>query len=185
MEHHDKAVMIAMTKTITEEKGIAVKERSSYQILEDDEMVAGLYLKGHSLLSVVAEFKKHSGRPYCLTVADVAMTMDRVRKRWQKETVKKYDDWVNIQLAKLDKIEVELWGEWEKSKLLGPGNPKYMEGIRQGIQQRLQLMRPVLSAMEGQAGMTMAEMLVLAGQTMKAMEGPRPLVLDQTLECDE
>ena len=57
--------------------------------------------------------------------------------RWQKETVKKYDDWVNMQLAKLDKIEVELWGEWEKSKLLGLGNPKYMEGIRQGIQQRL------------------------------------------------
>ena len=43
-------------------------------------------------------------------------------------------------------------------------------------------MRPVLSAMEGQAGMTMAEMLVLAGQTMKAMEGPRPIVVDQTFE---
>jgi hypothetical protein len=184
-----------MTKEI---KSGQKQYRTGDQLSQDDEVIMELYLEGCSVLKILSQFKERSGRDYTPSYDDIAQALTRILKYWADQTVKKYDAYVNKELAKLDKLEMEYWEAWEESKKeltgveqrktpagkvvnkawkrsSGGGNPKFLDGVGKCIAQRLAIMRPIFAHMEAgsQQGLTMQELLLLAGQAVKALQAPQ------------
>ncbi len=174
------------------------KHRTREQIVRDDQIITDIYLEGNGVLKIVSLFQKRAGTDYALTFQDVVQALERIRERWGKQTSDNYDKYVQRELAKLDKIEVDNWEAWEESKKdltgtsqktlpdggivteewtksAGGGNPKFLDAVGKCIAQRITLMRPIWSRQQGNTGLTMQEILAIGSESQKAL-GPGGVV---------
>lgn len=51
-----------------------------------------------------------------LSTKTVLTDKERLLREWKEERVSEYDDWVRIELKRIDELQNELWDAWEKSK---------------------------------------------------------------------
>ena len=70
--------------------------------------ISDLYLKGFSYRDIASKLK--------IGLKTIVDDMAIIRTEWQQYSVRKYDEWINEQLAKVDKIECEAWQGWERSQ---------------------------------------------------------------------
>jgi hypothetical protein len=75
---------------------------------------ARLYLRGYSLHEVVKYIADN--RPYSLTPQTVAADMVEIRERWRAQYLANFDDVKAQELARLDRLELAYWTEYDKSK---------------------------------------------------------------------
>ncbi len=93
----------------------ASNKRTKAQKEKDRTDIAALYLKGLS----IREISKWIGenRTYTLSRHQVCEDLKAIRRDWREGTMQATNAWMDLQLAKLDRIEAEAWGAWDRSKL--------------------------------------------------------------------
>ena len=132
--------------------------------------VVELYVKGWSQ----SKIGKHLG----FSQVTISNDLKLIHKRWKENTTLDLDDYKHKELAKLDRLEVEYWDAWEKSKEdskvmtqrdgmtpTGPtsskemrqqeetGDPRYLDGVLKCVDRRSKLLgldAPVKTEVEGQ-----------------------------------
>jgi hypothetical protein len=75
---------------------------------------ARLYLRGYSLNEVTKYIADN--RPYSLSVQMIARDMTVIRDRWRAQYLANFDDVKAQELARLDRLELAYWTEYDKSK---------------------------------------------------------------------
>jgi len=91
------------------------KEQQQYDMRYCSEM----FLKGYTYRDVAAALNKHNaerGMDYTITHVNVFRDVRLALIEWKKARLENINDYVALELEKLDKIEVEAWEAWEKSK---------------------------------------------------------------------
>lgn len=91
------------------------KEQQAYDIA----FCSNLFLRGYTYVEIAnalnADLAKR-GVGYTITQQMVFYDMKQTLIQWKTERMDNIDDYVTQELRKLDKMEVELWEAWEKSK---------------------------------------------------------------------
>lgn len=93
--------------------------RTKQQKERDRSFIATLYVKNFSLQDMadkLAEFVQDEGDDYRLTPQQVWYDCKQILIEWKRTRLSDIDDFINIELKKLDRIENELWIAWDKSK---------------------------------------------------------------------
>ena len=78
-----------------------------------------LFLRGspsHEISERLNEDTARRGVGYTITKQMVYWDMQQLLIEWKRERMENIDDYVTQELRKLDKMEVELWEAWERSK---------------------------------------------------------------------
>lgn len=91
------------------------KEQQQYDIAFCSE----LFLKGYTYRDIADKLNAHNktrGLDYTISHANIFRDMKQALIEWKKLRLSNIDDYVHAELAKLDKMEAELWEAWEKSK---------------------------------------------------------------------
>lgn len=91
------------------------KEQQQYDIAYCSE----LFLKGYTYRDIADKLNEHNkgrGLDYTISHANIFRDMKQALIEWKKLRLSNMDDYVHAELAKLDKIEAEVWEAWEKSK---------------------------------------------------------------------
>jgi hypothetical protein len=83
------------------------RQRSPFQILEDRQMIAHLYLTGKKQWEIGLEMN--------LTQARISQELKIVRKAWLDSSIRDFDKAKAEELAKIDRLEVEYWDAWKRS----------------------------------------------------------------------
>lgn len=94
-------------------------KRTVEQREADKRFCAELFVKGYAYRVIAErlnEYNHENGLEYSVTYKTVFMDIQQVLAEWKKERFKDIDNYMQLELKKLDKIEVELWDAWEKSK---------------------------------------------------------------------
>lgn len=94
-------------------------KRTVEQREADKRFCAELFVKGYTYRQIadkLNEYNREKGLEYTLTYKSIFMDIQQVLIEWKKERFKDIDDYMHLELKKLDKIEVELWQAWENSK---------------------------------------------------------------------
>lgn len=94
-------------------------KRTVEQREADKRFCAELFVKGYTyrqMADKLNEYNHEKGLEYTLTYKSVFMDIQQVLAEWKKERFKDIDNYMQLELKKLDKIEVELWQAWENSK---------------------------------------------------------------------
>lgn len=94
-------------------------KRTVEQREADKRFCAELFVKGYAYRVIadrLNEFNHDNGLEYSVTYKTVYMDIQQVLIDWKKERFKDIDNYMQLVLKKLDKIEVELWQAWENSK---------------------------------------------------------------------
>ena len=94
-------------------------KRTVEQREADKRFCAELFVKGYTyrqMADKLNEYNHENGLEYTLTYKSVFMDIQQVLAEWKKERFKDIDNYMQLELKKLDKIEVELWQAWENSK---------------------------------------------------------------------
>lgn len=94
-------------------------KRTVEQREADKRFCAELFVKGYTyrqMADKLNEYNHENGLEYTLTYKSVFMDIQQVLAEWKKERFKDIDNYMQLELKKLDKIEVELWQSWENSK---------------------------------------------------------------------
>lgn len=94
-------------------------KRTVEQREADKRFCAELFVKGYAYRVIadrLNEFNHDNGLEYSVTYKTVYMDIQQVLIDWKKERFKDIDNYMQLELKKLDKIEVELWQAWENSK---------------------------------------------------------------------
>lgn len=94
--------------------------------------VADLYTRGWSQAKI--------GQELGVTQQQISYDLKIVRQRWLDSSIRDFDLARAQEIAKIDRIEVELWGAWERSNQEQPGDPRYMDGAMKCIHKRCELM---------------------------------------------
>jgi hypothetical protein len=99
------------------------KQRGSFRKKEQKErdrgFIATLFVKNYGLVEMsnkLHEFVKEAGDDYKLTPQQIWYDCKQILIEWKKTRLKEIDDYIDIELKKLDRIENELWVAWDKSK---------------------------------------------------------------------
>ena len=93
--------------------------RTPQQMEHDRSFIAKYYLRGYSYRDI-AKFineeltKLEAG--YALTEASVYNDIKIIQIEWKRERFETIEEYMQMELRKLDKIETELWEAWEASK---------------------------------------------------------------------
>lgn len=110
------------------------KQRGSFRRKEQKErdraFIATLFVKNYSLLEMAErlhQYTTEAGDDYKLTPQQIWYDCKQILIEWKKTRLKDIDDYIDIELKKLDRIENELWLAWEKSK-----TGKYRKKIKGG-----------------------------------------------------
>lgn len=131
--------------------------RNHTQREQDRAKVAELYCKGWTQAEIAAEIG--------VTQPMVSYDLKILHQRWHAAAMEHIDTQKARELAKIDRLEREYWGAWEASKLLKEtttteqensttntrmkaqvrkeardGDPRYLEGVRWCIDQRMKLL---------------------------------------------
>lgn len=91
------------------------KEQQEYDVA----FCSNLFLRGYTYREIAdrlnADLTARSAG-YTVTFQQVFYDLKQCLIEWKRERMDNIDDYITQELHKLDKIEVELWAEWEKSK---------------------------------------------------------------------
>ena len=91
------------------------KEQQQYDVA----FCANLFLRGYTYREIADALNadlKRRGIDYTIAHTMVYYDMQKLLIEWKRERMDNIDDYVTQELRKLDKMEVELWEAWEKSK---------------------------------------------------------------------
>lgn len=94
-------------------------KRTIEQREADKHFCADLFVKGYTYRQIAEILNAHNeenGLKYKLTYKTIFCDINQVLVEWKKERFETIDNYIYLELKKLDKIEVELWEAWEKSK---------------------------------------------------------------------
>lgn len=94
-------------------------KRTVEQREADKRFCANLFVKGHTYRDIadrLNEANHENGLTYTITYKTVYQDINSVLAEWKKERFTDIDNYMQLELKKLDKIEVELWAAWEASK---------------------------------------------------------------------
>lgn len=94
-------------------------KRTVEQREADKRFCADLFVKGYGYRVIadrLNEYNHENGLEYSITYKTVFMDIQQVLAEWKKERFKDIDNYMQLELKKLDKMEVELWQAWENSK---------------------------------------------------------------------
>jgi hypothetical protein len=117
-------------------------KRDTLKILERRAKVAALFAAGRKQFEIVTELG--------LSGAAGAMTVSRdlkaIRKEWLRSSLRDYDAERGRVLAELGNLKREAFASWERSKKIStgktnqPGNPRFLEVIRNCLQDEAELL---------------------------------------------
>lgn len=94
-------------------------KRTKEQREADKTFCADLFVKGYTYKQIAVklnEWTKERGLNYEISYRQIFVDIKQVMIEWKKEQFDSIDKYMQLELKKLDKIEVELWDAWEKSK---------------------------------------------------------------------
>lgn len=80
---------------------------------------SNLFLRGYTYREISERLNEENARRgvgYTITTQMVYWDMQQLLIEWKRERMENIDDYVTQELRKLDKMEVELWEAWERSK---------------------------------------------------------------------
>lgn len=111
-------------------------KRTVEQREADKAFCANLFVKGYTYRQIadkLNEANRENGLEYTVTFKTVFNDINAVLAEWKKQQFSDISNYMQLELKKLDKIEVELWTAWENSK----GSKRKTEvkggGINDGI----------------------------------------------------
>lgn len=105
-----------MSKNTTNQRG---GFRSKEQRERDRAFISSLFVKNYGLAEMarmLQEFVQDEGDDYRLSPQQIWYDCKAIMVEWKRTRLKMVDDYVELELKKLDKIENELWTAWERSK---------------------------------------------------------------------
>ena len=94
-------------------------KRTSLQREVDTNFCIDLYIKGYAIREIHSKLLSNleeRGMEYRVTFQQVFNDIKSAMVDWKKENTEMIDKYVDLELRKLDKMEVELWDSWERSK---------------------------------------------------------------------
>lgn len=94
-------------------------KRTVEQREADKHFCADLFVKGYTYRQIAEKLNAHNrekGLTYELTYKTIFLDINQVLVEWKKERFESIDNYIQLELKKLDKMEVELWSAWENSK---------------------------------------------------------------------
>lgn len=94
-------------------------KRTVEQHEADKRFCAELFVKSTPYRVIADKLNEHNrekGLEYTVTYKTVFEDIQKVLAEWKKENFKDISSYMQLELKKLDKIEIELWEAWEKSK---------------------------------------------------------------------
>ena len=100
-------------------KPLGYNKRSEEQRIYDIRFCADLFLRGYSYREIADALNRDlsaRGMGYTITFQMVYYDLQQCLIEWKRERLDTIDDYVTQELRKLDKMEVELWEAWERSK---------------------------------------------------------------------
>lgn len=104
-------------------------------------IVADLYRRGYSYGAIQARLREEAGmeRTSLSTIHSDVMAL---LAEWRAERLESIEDYVTLELRRIDDATRALWAEWEKSKGEGarPAAVGYMAEIRQQLAERRKLL---------------------------------------------
>lgn len=110
---------------------MAAKKRTISQTQQDAILITDLFVKNTPLREItikVNERSREQGFGYEISLEQVFYDVKKILAEWKKDRHEMIDNMVEIELAKLDKIETECWVAFEGSK-----NGKLKTRIEGGI----------------------------------------------------
>lgn len=90
-------------------------KRTVEQREADKRFCAELFVKGYAYRVIAErlnEYNHENGLEYSVTYKTVFVDLQQVLAEWKKERFKDIDNYMQLELKKLDKMEVELWQAW-------------------------------------------------------------------------
>ena len=100
-------------------KPLGYNKRSEEQRIYDIRFCADLFLRGYSYREIADALNRDlsaRGMGYTITFQMVYYDLQQCLIEWKRERLDTIDEYVTQELRKLDKMEVELWEAWERSK---------------------------------------------------------------------
>lgn len=94
-------------------------KRSEEQRIYDVRFCADLFLRGYSYREIADALNRDlsaRGVGYTISFQMVYYDLQQCLIEWKREQLETIDEYVTQELRKLDKMEVELWEAWERSK---------------------------------------------------------------------
>lgn len=94
-------------------------KRTKDQRESDLAFCSNLFLRGYTYREISENLNEENARRgvgYTITKQMVYWDMQQLLIEWKRERMENIDDYVTQELRKLDKMEVELWEAWERSK---------------------------------------------------------------------
>lgn len=127
-------------------------KRTVEQREADKRFCADLFVKGYSYRQIAErlnEYNRENGLTYEVSYKTVFTDINQVLAEWKKERFECIDNYIQLELRKLDKIETELWQAWENSK--GSKRKTKIKGgnIKDGITQGGELAERTLETTDG------------------------------------
>lgn len=140
-----------------------LSKRTKDQREHDLVFCSKMFLQGYTYAEMCTRLNEENARlgvGYTISPPTIHWDMQQLLIEWKRERMDNIDDYVTQELRKLDKIEVELWEAWERSKIrvrrkrgrphkiledgtvvediateTVPGNPRFLE-LLLNVQQR-------------------------------------------------
>lgn len=94
-------------------------KRTKEQREADKTFCAELFVKGYAyrvIAEKLNERNRANGLTYEISYKQIFVDISQVLADWKKERFDKIESYMELELMKLDKIEIELWEAWERSK---------------------------------------------------------------------
>lgn len=94
-------------------------KRTVEQREADKAFCANLFVKGYTYRQIadkLNEANRENGLEYTVTFKTVFNDINAVLAEWKKQQFTDISNYMQLELKKLDKIEIELWTAWENSK---------------------------------------------------------------------
>jgi len=124
-------------KKAKKKNGKGIKKRTQGQREKDMEYIASEYLRGKYQYEIARELK--------LTQQQISYDLKEIQRRWMA-SLDDFDKAKGKELAKLDKLEAELWEAWGRSQnkkikdtdiiVDDSGDPRFLSGILKCIERR-------------------------------------------------
>lgn len=100
-----------------------LNKRTKEQQAYDTNFCTNLFLRGHTYREIAEKLRLHhievvGGIEYTISHVQVMKDMQRVLIEWKRNSLETVDDYLRVELEKLDKIEAEAWAAWEVSKAM-------------------------------------------------------------------
>jgi hypothetical protein len=123
------------------------KGRTPDQIRRDRAEIARLYLQRWTQADI--------GRKLGLSRQQVGYDLEAVRQEWLDSALTDFNARKAEELARIDRLELEYWAAWERSKADGAGDPRFLAGVERCIEQRAKILglhAPTETRLTGKGG---------------------------------